>query len=368
MTPRFAALGPEGFGTYGFDRTTFRLLDRVDSAPDAILVPGFVDVHIHGAFGTDFMSATADDMHRLCSRLEDIGYEAFLPTTVTAPADAVQTALDTLPDLRAVAGFHLEGPFISPLHPGAQPQGSILEPSEAVQAWDRILDDPRLRLVTLAPERPGAEALVRRLADRGVTVSLGHTDAMFAQAGEAFDWGVRHATHTYNAMRPFHHREAGTVGFVLSEPRISAELIYDGHHVSKEAATLLFKNKPADKVVAVSDATMAAGLADGSDLEMWGHACRIEGGTVRLNSSGALAGSAATLADCFRNLSDDFGTETAVRAACVNPRRVIGHPEEPRVWIVMDKALDVCEIWRQNPEGLEPFGAKVALQDTSSGG
>ncbi|MBS1714098.1 MAG: amidohydrolase family protein [Armatimonadetes bacterium] len=354
MTPRFEALGPDGFGTYGFDRTGFRFSDRLDGPADAYLIPGFVDVHIHGAFGTDIMSSSPDDVSRMVACLESIGYEALLPTTVTAPCGQVSRAVEALPDHRAVPGFHLEGPFISPLHPGAQPPADIVDPAQADQDWDAVLDDPRLKLITLAPERPGAEVLVRRLAAHGVTVSMGHTDATFEESVKGAGWGVRHATHTFNAMRPFHHREAGAVGFVLSDPDLTAELIYDGHHVSKEAAALLFKNKGVEKVVAVSDSTMAAGLSDGSALTMWGHDCRVSGGTVRLESNGALAGSASTLTDCFRNLWSDFGPETAIRAACLNPRLVAGLKGAPMVWTVLDRALDICDIWRQNPEGAAP--------------
>jgi N-acetylglucosamine-6-phosphate deacetylase len=283
---------------------------------------GFVDIHCHGAFGIDFMSASEATMRELCDRLQEIGYRAVLPTSVTASCDEIEGFLDRLPDHPLIAGFHLEGPFISPTYPGAQPPQFICNPPEGPSRWDRILDDPRLRVITLAPELPNAPKLIERLSARGVIVSMGHTNATYLEAREGEQAGAHHVTHMFNAMRPLHHREAGTVGYALTSDSLTCELIYDRHHVCREAAALLIKNKPIDKLIAVSDATMAAGLPSGQDLEMWGLKARTEDGTVRL-LDGTLAGSAITLADAFRNLSEDFGVAVAAAMCVENPARAL---------------------------------------------
>jgi len=308
-----------------------------------MVIPGFVDIHTHGAFGIDFMSASRTDMIGLCRKLEEVGYEAFLPTTVSASRDAVSRALEALPKDPAVWGFHLEGPFISPKYPGAQPKDAIVDAPASPSDWDPILDDERLKVITLAPERPGALDLTTRLAQRGVKVSMGHTDATYGQCRMGFDAGVRHATHTYNAMRPLHHREAGTVGFVFTEDELFAELIYDRHHVSKEAAAVLIRCKPQNRLIAISDSAMAAGLPSGERLNMWGLDCVVNEGTVRL-TDGTLAGSAITLLDAFRNLAQDFGPEVAIRTCCVNPRLALGRdPHDVGVWVELDVNLNVKE-------------------------
>lgn len=336
------ALGPQGFGTYEVEWNQGRpTLTKVSKSPEHLLVPGFVDIHIHGAFGIDFMSASQQEMTDLCNGLEKQGYEAFLPTTVTAPPKDVKSALANLPDHPLVAGFHLEGPFISDKHPGAQPVEHIANAADGLQEWDEILDDERLKVVTLAPETPMALELTARLAKNGVVVSMGHTDATFEEARRGFESGAAHTTHTFNAMRPLHHREVGTVGYALKNEAMRCELIYDRLHVSPEAADLLFRNKPQGGVIAVSDSTMATAMEPGKKINMWGHECVTEDGEVRLASNGALAGSAITLFDAFRNIFEDFGPERAIRACCLNPRDAIRLAGPPKVYLELDGNLDI---------------------------
>lgn len=342
MSRPFLALGPAGLGSYALDPAA-RTLVPADGSPEHLLIPGFVDVHIHGAFGVDFMSASREDLLRMFRGLEQQGYEGLLPTTVTASASDVKQALANLPDDPMVFGFHLEGPFISPKFPGAQPPNAIATPPDGPSEWDEILDDPRLRLITLAPELPDATALIERLRARGVVVSLGHTNATYAEAAAGHAAGVSHATHTFNAMRPLHHREAGTVGFCLTADGMACELIYDRLHVSPEAAAVLVRCKPADKLVAVSDSTLASGIPAGQMIHMWGLEAIVGQGQVRLKD-GTLAGSAITLLDAFRNLHADFGPEVAIRACCINPRRELGmDPAYPRVWIELDQGLNIVD-------------------------
>lgn len=334
-----AALGPQGFQNYAVDIATMAM-EPSDRPAEGLLVPGFVDLHIHGAFGKDFTTGSAEDLLAMADGLAKAGYEAFLPTTVTGSREGTRQALESLPDGDPrMPGFHLEGPFISPKHPGAQPPAFIVEPTPD---WDPILDDPRLRVVTLASEIPGGLDLARRLSRRGVAVSLGHTDATYAQVAEAVAAGATRTTHTYNAMRPLHHREAGTVGAALLMPQLTAELIYDRIHVSRPAAEILLRSKGPHGVTAVSDATMAAGMAAGTEIEMWGLGCVVGERQVRLRD-GTLAGSGITLYDAFQNLAQDFGPETAIRLCCLNPRRELGMGR-PKVWLVMDGEYRIVEI------------------------
>ena len=342
MIEAYDALGPEGFGVYEVDlSTTPATFVRVSRPPKGLLIPGFVDIHIHGAFGLDFMSASREDMLELCRKLEAVGYDGFLPTTITAPAIDVAQALANLPVDPMILGFHLEGPFISPAFPGAQPPSFIFSPPPGAD-WDAILDDPRLKVVTLAPELPGALELTSRLMQRGVVVSMGHTNATFEEARRGFEFGASNATHTFNAMRGFHHREAGMAGYALTNDALTCELIYDRLHVSPDAAKLLVKCKPPDRLVAVSDSTLATGLPAGQAVKMWGLDCIIGKKQVRLASNSALAGSAITLLDSFRNLHEDFGPEVAIRSCCSNPRTALGL-KSVRTWLVLDRELDIVK-------------------------
>lgn len=337
-------IGSNGYGTYAARVEEGRLVALIPAAgtPEGVLTPGFVDIHIHGAFGLDFMTADADALCDLDRRLSERGYEAWLPTTVTAPPEAVQGALKNLIAGGSTPGFHLEGPVISARMPGAQPAEWIVEDLRHAETWDPILDDPRLRVITLAPENEGALPLIERLVKRGVIVSMGHTAATFAQAAQGAEAGARHTTHTFNAMRPLHHREAGVLGFALTDDRITCELIYDRLHVSKEAARLLIRSKRPTSLIAVSDSSAATGLPDGTVLDMWGHPCVVGAGEVRLASNGVLAGSCITLREAFVNLARDFGPEIAIRMCALNPRAALGLGE-PRRWLLWDRDLTEFE-------------------------
>ena len=341
MNIRANTIGVEGYGVYDVDLKTGSQTCS-SGFPEFIVTPGFVDIHIHGAFGIDFMSATTDEMNSLCSRLSGVGYEGFLATTVTASATDLSSAFRRAPANPMILGFHLEGPFISSEYPGAQPEGAISLPEDNA-AWREVLGDPRLRIVTLAPEIKGADSLIRSLVSAGKIVSMGHTAATFAQATSGKEAGARHTTHTYNAMRGLHHREAGTVGFALLDQDIFTEIIYDRVHVCREAAELLLR-RPEDKVIAVSDSSAATGLPEGTEISMWGQECVVGAKSVRLKKNSALAGSATTLLDAFRNLAEDFGREKAIRLCSANPRKALGLAVPHRVLLQFDLALNLLEI------------------------
>ncbi|MFM9874010.1 MAG: N-acetylglucosamine-6-phosphate deacetylase [Fimbriimonadaceae bacterium] len=341
MNGFYQAPGPQGWDTYEITfqngQPTFAPTNR---EPEGYCIPGFVDLHIHGAFGIDFMSATADEIVDLANLLDKEGYAGFLPTTITADAESVQSALNNLPNHPLIFGFHLEGPFISPAFPGAQPPESIITFPSQPSPWDAILSDPRLKLITLAPEQRNALPNIRKLAERGVIVSAGHTNATFKEMTEAIAAGLSHATHTYNAMRPLHHREAGALGAVLNTDLVTAELIYDRQHVSKPAAEILLKTKPKDKVIAVSDCTLAKGKKTGDTFTMWGHEVIKGENDVRLASNNSLAGSCDTLYDCFKKIAQDFSPKIAARICCQNPLSEL-KIKSPTRWIVLDLNLQL---------------------------
>ncbi len=341
MNGIFQSPGPQGWDTY-----EVTLVDGnpnflpSNQEPEGYCIPGFLDLHIHGAFGIDFMSATSEEIIELANLLYKEGYAGFLPTTVTASAESVQSALNNLPEHPLIWGFHLEGPFISPAYPGAQPPEFIIPFLTEPSPWDAILADPRLKLITLAPEQPNALTKIRQLTDHGVIVSAGHTNATYEGMSDSVSHGLSHATHTYNAMRPLHHREAGALGAVLNLDQITAEIIYDRHHVGHPATEILLRSKPKDKVVAVSDCTLAKGKAPGERFKMWGHDVIKGENDVRLASNNSLAGSCATLYDCFINIAQDFSPEIATRLCCLNPLAELKKPSSPR-WIILDKKLNI---------------------------
>ncbi len=341
MNNVYNALIDGELGTYTVEWNR-RRFTRVDAISDRWLVPGFVDMHIHGAFGIDFMSASESEMRELCRKLREVGYEGFLPTTVTASPEDVMRAISQMPDDPMILGFHLEGPFISPQFPGAQPPAAIAQPSGLSDGWTPILFDPRMKVITLAPEVPGCLDLAQRLAKRGVRVSMGHTNATSAEAALAFEAGAVQSTHTYNAMRALHHREPGVLGFSMANDEIWTELIYDRLHVSPTAAEILLRCKPMDRVLAVSDSTMATGLPSGRELTMWGMSGVTGDREVRLKD-GTLAGSAIHLLDAFRNLFVDFGPEVAIYACCLNPRDAL-KMGEPTVWVELDSRLELVSV------------------------
>lgn len=352
MNTNANCFGPNGWGSYQVSLTENGIVIG-DSVPYAelMIIPGFVDVHIHGAYGIDFMSSSSDDLLDLASKLEDEGYEAFLPTTVTESLESVKLALHNLPEHPAIPGFHLEGPFISKDYPGAQPKKHILSP-ESAPDWQEVLNHPKLKLITLAPELTGAKELIQDLSSRGVIVSAGHTNATFSQIKTATESGLSHITHTFNAMKPLHHREAGTVGAALLLDSISTEIIYDRFHVNNEVTELLLNSKPKEKIIGISDCTMAHGLKPGTELRMWGHDVIVNAKDVRIKNSGALAGSKASLKDVFLNLWEDFGVEIAAQACSINPRQILGLTYPPRTWLVFTSSKELETIVRTEDNGL----------------
>ena len=282
------------------------------------LLPGFVDVHIHAFRGMDTMRGEAD-IREMSRELAKAGTGAFCPTTMSASEEDTRRVMADVrktmeePEKRGarVLGAHMEAPFLSEGKAGAQMKQYFRNPD-----WDALTamaGDPALvRLITMAPERPGSEAFIRKAAEAGIHVSVGHTDATAAQVHEAADWGADHVTHTFNAQTPIHHREPGVPGAALTDDRYYCEMICDGKHLHDDIVRLLIRCKGAEKAVAITDAMEAAGMPDG-EYSLGGQKVLVKEGAARLEN-GTLAGSVLTMPEALSNLIHRYGAEPA--AAC----------------------------------------------------
>jgi len=303
---------------------------------DAILAPGFVDIHIHGAAGYDVMSADAAGLAAIERLLAAHGVTGYSPTTVTAAIDQTLSALERLATAIEQAeqgrasnaraqplGIHLEGPFISHSRRGVHPSANLQRPS--LNLFDRFWQAARgrIRLMTIAPELEGAMEVIAEAARRGVCVSLGHTDAELETAQAAIAAGARHATHAFNAMRPLNHREPGIIGAMLTDSRLSADIIADGIHVHPAVVDLFLKAKGSDLSVLITDATAATGMPEGryrlGDME-------VEVKDGRCTAEGKLAGSVLTMDRAVRNVMQfaHWNLQDALRPATLNAARVAG--------------------------------------------
>lgn len=304
---------------------------------DAILVPGYIDMHIHGGAGHDVMETGIDALPAVEQLLCAHGVTTYFPTTVTAPVDRTLAALDHLAgaieNARISAdasrarpvGIHLEGPFISHARPGVHPPADLLPPT--LEMFEKFWQASRgtIKIMTIAPELDGAGALIAEASRRGVCVSMGHSDADLQEARAGVAAGVRHATHTFNAMRPFEHRDPGIIGEALMDGRLSAEIIADGIHVDPLVVDLFLRAKGEDGAVLVTDATAATGMPDGryrlGSLEL-----EVKDGRCLRN--GRLAGSVLTMDKAVRNVVKfaSWNLQQAVRLATLNPARTTGLP------------------------------------------
>jgi N-acetylglucosamine-6-phosphate deacetylase len=322
--------------------------------PGATLAPAFFDVHIHGAKGHDVMEATPEALDAMSSFLASRGTGSFLATTVTAPLDTTLQSLSRLAKLLArppVAGHaqpigvHLEGPFLSHAKRGVQPEEHLLAPD--IATFDRLFEaaEGRVRLMTLAPELPGAVELTAHATSRGVRVSLGHSNATAAETRAAISAGAVNATHTFNAMRPLDHREPGILGTALTCDTIYAEMICDGIHTAPEMVKLWWRAKGPERAILVTDAMSATGMPDG-EYQLGGFAVQVANG--RAMARGVLAGSVLTLDRALTNFMEFTGAplEQALRLLTVNPALMTGLGDQagsvavglPASLVALDKA------------------------------
>lgn len=303
---------------------------------DAILAPGYFDIHIHGGAGLDVMQVPTSELPRLGGFLTKHGVTGYFPTTVAAPLDATCSALGRLADsietpqadngapvAARPLGIHLEGPFLSHKRRGVHPPEYLVSPT--VEIFDRLWQAARghIRMLTIAPEIPGALEVIAEAAQRNVCVSIGHSDAELPIAREAVKAGARHATHTFNAMRPLDHREPGILGEVLSDDGITADMIVDGIHVSPEVVKVFLHAKGPDRAVLITDAISATGMPEGR-YQLGPIQVEVKDGKCTAN--GSLAGSVLTMDRAVRNVTkfSDWTLQEAVRAATLNPARAVG--------------------------------------------
>jgi N-acetylglucosamine-6-phosphate deacetylase len=304
--------------------------------PGATLAPAFLDVHIHGAAGHDAMEATSEALGAMSRFLAARGTGSFLAATVTAPLDATLRALSGLAKLAArppaqaqarLLGIHLEGPFLSHARRGAHPPEYLHAPDLAL--FDRLFEaaEGNIRLMTLAPELPGAVELTAHATARGVRVSLGHSDATAAQTRAAIAAGAVTATHTFNAMRPLDHREPGILGVVLTCDALFAELISDGIHTAPELVKLWWRAKGPRRAILVTDAMSAMGMPDG-EYQLGGLSVQVANGRATVN--GVLAGSVLTLDRALANFIAFTGAplDQALRLLTTNPAAMTGFTDQ----------------------------------------
>ena len=303
-------------------------------AVDSVAIPGFIDVHIHGAGGRDVMEGNDDALSTVTSRVARFGTTSLLATTITAGADDTCRAVEGMAKYIAaqhaasqpraeILGIHFEGPFLSKERRGAQP-AEFLQPPSA-EFLQRLLHaaSGNARILTIAPELLGAMPCIDAARSLGMVVSIGHTDATYEQARAAVAHGAHHATHVYNGMRPFSHRDPGVIGAVLTTPELTAELIADGVHVDDIAMKVLLQAKGPGGVVLISDGISATGMPDGQYMLGDVHVT-VSGGICR-TPEGRLAGSTLTLDRALRNVvSLGVPLANAVQMLTINPATVLG--------------------------------------------
>jgi N-acetylglucosamine-6-phosphate deacetylase len=333
------------------------------NATDKIASPGFVDVHIHGAGGHDVMEGTEDALNAISSMIGAHGTTAFVATTVTADPNAICKSSEDIAHYIAqqharsrpgaeVLGIHFEGPFISPVRRGVHPPEWIKLPSAELLGKFITAAQGNALILTIAPELLGALPCIDAARKSGMVVGMGHTDATYEQARAGLARGAHHAIHTYNAMRPFSHRDAGVIGAVLTSPEISAELIADGVHVDETAMRLLLQAKGAGGVILISDGISATGMQDGKYI-LGGFEVTVSGGVCR-NKEGNLAGSTLTLDRALRNIVN-LGTSLggALQMLTLNPAKLLGiehkkgtlRPNADADVVLLSEALEVTEVF-----------------------
>jgi N-acetylglucosamine-6-phosphate deacetylase len=301
---------------------------EVHDYDEALILPGFVDLQVNGAFGVD----VASESHRLPQLSEALlstGTTSYLPTVISSPEGIYE---ESLPAIGAavngssmgaeVLGVHLEGPFINLQKRGAHAAAYVVRPDTELLA--RLLDLGPVRMITLAPELEGAEKLMDLAANRGVVVSAGHSDVAFEPAYGALDGQVAGVTHLFNAMSAMHHREPGLPGAAFAHPRAVCGLIADGLHVHPEMVGLAFRMLGPDRVCLVTDAIAATGMGDG-EYRLATRTVYVDGGVPKLGS-GAIAGSVLTMKEAFKNILAFTGCTVpeAARMASTSPARLVG--------------------------------------------
>ena len=274
-----------------------------------VVIPGMIDIHIHGTSGADVMDGEIASLETIVKALPQEGTTAFLATTMTQSDDNISKALKNTanfiknyqkPGQSEILGVHLEGPFINPSMAGAQPVPCIILPDIPLfERWQKLAEGS-IKLVTMAPEQKGGLEFIRYLKQSGVVISIGHSDARFTDVKKSVEAGVTQVTHLYNQMKGMHHREPGVVGAALLLEDLYAELIVDGIHVCPEMIQLAYRNKQSEKLILITDAMRAKCLKNG-EYDLGGQLVSVQDGMAVLQN-GALAGSVLKLNDAMKNM------------------------------------------------------------------
>jgi N-acetylglucosamine-6-phosphate deacetylase len=341
------------------------------------IVPGFVDVHVHGGGGASFSAGSAEEALTVIATHRAHGTTTMLASTVTGELDDLAHQAGVLSELVEqgdLAGIHFEGPFISPQRCGAHQPGLLRDPDPADVR--KLLEAARgtARMMTLAPELPGGLDSVRLLADRGVLAAVGHTDGSYEGTRAAIEAGARVATHLFNAMPGLGHRAPGPVVALLEDERVTVELINDGTHLHPAVLELAYRSAGAARVAFITDAMGAAGMSDGL-YPLGPMQVEVRDGVARLVEGGSIAGSTLTLDTAFRRAVtvDRLPVEQAVQALCANPARLLGRyerigslePGKDADLVVLDEGFGIAGVMRRGEWVVRPSGAWATMTTTA---
>lgn len=304
---------------------------EIIEAQNKFIVPGYIDIHVHGGGGSDVMDGEYEAIKQVATTHSRFGTTAFLPTTMTMTKDKIIKSLKSIHEARLkgtgtaeILGIHLEGPYINPEKKGAQKEEDIKKVSVEEFLEFNQASGNLIRLVTIAPEMPGAIDFIRWLHQQGIIVSVGHSNATYKQVQEGIQAGLSHVTHIFNAMRGLHHREPGVVGAALSSPKLIVEMIADGIHLHPMVLKMLTQIKESEKLVLITDAMRATGFKEGT-YDLGGQEVIVTQGQAKLKN-GTLAGSVLTMDKAVKNLVTKVGISllNAVQMASYNPAKCLG--------------------------------------------
>ena len=334
-----------------FDKETIEIID----GKEGYLTPGFIDIHIHGTNGKDAMDATYEAIDTISENVIKSGVTHFLPTTMTMAKQNINEALKNIKKLKdkelsgaQILGVNVEGPFLNKEKKGAQPEEYILDPNlDLLKNYIEII-----KLVTIAPEKPGAEDFIKEMNKRGIVTSVGHSTASYEDIQKANKWGLSHTTHLFNGMVGLHHRRPGVVGAALTND-MTVELIADLIHLSPVILDLVSKTKSEDEIILITDSMRAAGLEDG-EYSLGGQKVIVKEGEARLEA-GSLAGSTLTLDRAVKNMynSTELELKSVIKMVTKNPAKLLGVDNKKGKiennydadLVVLDKTLEVKKVF-----------------------